>query len=228
MTRARFAFTRVSANRKTGPIPVTNTSANTCPDSCALKGAGCYAEIGPVAWRWRKLVPASAGYTLDELCALVRTIPGGSLWRHNVAGDLPGDNQTIDAPALRKLARANRGRRGFTYTHKPTTPDNVSAMHEATAAGFTINLSADNAARADSLAAHGLPVVVVVPADAPKVSTTPHGRKIVLCPAESSDRVTCANCGLCAVADRPYLIGFKPKGARKRIVNKLAKGEMHE
>ena len=219
MTAARFSFVRVSGNRKTGPIPVTNTSADTCPDSCALKGRGCYAETGPTAWHWHK----RTRLTLRELCRYIRTIPGGSLWRHNVAGDLPGEGEELDAAALAALARANRGRRGFTYTHKPATPANVDAMRAATAAGFTINLSADNAAAADQLTAHGLPVVVVIPADAPKVSATPRGRKIVLCPAESSDRVTCANCGLCAIADRPYLIGFKPKGARKRAVDSLAR-----
>ena len=216
--RQAFKFVRVSGNRKTGPIPVTYSSRDTCPDSCALKGAGCYAEGGPVLWQWRK-----ARDDLAALLAFIRSIPGGSLWRHNVAGDLPGDGDALDADALHKIARANRGRRGFTYTHKPATRDNVTAMHDATRAGFTINLSADNAAAADDLAAHGLPVVVVIPADAPKVTRTPRGRQIVQCPAENTDRVTCSNCGLCAIADRPYLIGFKPKGARRRAVNQLAK-----
>lgn len=219
MTAARFSFVRVSGNRKTGPIPVTNTSADTCPDSCALKGAGCYAETGPTAWHWRK----RTRLTLAEVCRLIRSIPGGSLWRHNVAGDLPGDGEVIDADALHQIARANRGRRGFTYTHKPMTAGNVRAVTDANAAGFTINLSADNATAADDLARHGLPVVVVIPADAPKVSRTPRGRKIVLCPAESSARITCANCGLCAQRSRPYLIGFKPKGARRRAVDNLAR-----
>jgi len=179
---------------------------------------------------WRKYTAPdaagpAAGLTLDELCAHVRTIPGGSLWRHNVVGDLPGDGDEIDAAALAKIARANRGRRGFTYTHKPTTPANLRAITDATRAGFVVNLSADNAAAADRLARHGLPVVVVIPADAPKVSRTPRGRKIILCPAESSDRVTCANCGLCADAARPYLIGFKPKGAKRGAVDAIAKGD---
>ena len=129
---------------------------------------------------------------------------------------------------MHKIARANRGRRGFTYTHKPATRDNLAAIREAHALGFTINLSADNAAAADRLARHNLPVVVVIPANADKVSRTPRGRKIVLCPAESSDRVTCATCGLCAVADRSYFIGFKPKGIRRKHVNKLAQGEHAE
>jgi hypothetical protein len=203
MTAPRFSFVRVSASLF----------------------AECYAKSGHVLMHWRRLSMPGAGYTLAELCRLVRTIPGGSLWRHNVAGDLPGNGDEIDADALHKIARANRGRRGFTYTHKPATADNLAAIRDATAAGFTINLSADNVAAADRLARHGLPVVVVIPADAAKVSRTPRGRKVVLCPAESSDRVTCANCGLCANASRPYLIGFKPKGAKRRAVDSIAKGE---
>jgi hypothetical protein len=216
----RFTFVRASANRKTGAIPVTNTDARSCPPSCGLFDQ-CYAKSGHVAIHWRRLTP-DTGHSLPELCRLIRTIPGRALWRHNVAGDLPGTGESIDAAALAKLARANRGRRGFTYTHKPTTPENLTAIRAANAAGFTINLSADNATRADDLAAHGLPVVVVIPADAPKVSRTPGGHKIVHCPAENSERVTCATCGLCALPDRGYVIGFKPKGAKRRAVNTIA------
>ena len=90
---SRYQFARVSGNRKTGPIPVTNTSRDTCPDSCALKGAGCYAETGPIHWHWRKLNNTGAGYSLDQLCGLIRSLPGAQLWRHNAAGDLPGNGE---------------------------------------------------------------------------------------------------------------------------------------
>lgn len=213
---ARFSFVRASANRKTGPIATTNTDARSCPPSCGMFET-CYAKSGHVAIHWRKL--DSDGHSLAELCRLIRTIPGGHLWRHNVAGDLPGTGDHIDAAALAKLARANRGRRGFTYTHKPDTPENIAAIRAATRAGFTINLSADNGASADNLARHGLPVVVVIPDSAPKVSRTPAGHKVVHCPAENSERITCSNCGLCQLADRSYLIGFKPKGAQRRKLN---------
>jgi hypothetical protein len=228
MITTRFHFVRVSGNRKTGPIPVTSTSAETCPPECGLFRE-CYGKFGHLLAHWRKYTAANApgpaaGLTIDELCAHVRTIPGGSLWRHNVVGDLPGIGADIDAAALSKMVRANRGRRGFTYTHKPATPENLAAIRAATRAGFTINLSADNAAQADQLAAHGLPVTVVIPAAAPKVSRTPRGRKVIQCPAENSDRITCANCGLCALANRNYLIGFKPKGTKRRAVDAIAKG----
>lgn len=223
MTDSRHSFVRVSRNRKTGPIPVTTTDARTCPPSCGLF-AECYAKAGHVAIHWRKLAKIGAGISFADLLRQIRALPGGTLWRHNVAGDLPGAGESLDIGALARLARANRGRRGFTYTHKPATPENVAAIRDATRAGFTINLSADNGARADILARHNLPVVVVIPADAPKVTRTPLGRKIVHCPAENSDRITCANCGLCANANRDYMIGFKPKGVKKRATNLIAQG----
>jgi hypothetical protein len=147
------------------------------------------------------------------------------LWRMNQAGDLPGPGAAIDVPALARLVKANRGRRGFTYTHKDIgQPRNLAAIRAANAAGFTVNLSADNAAHADTLADSGLPVVVVIPADSKKVTQTPCGRKIVQCPAENTDRVTCANCGICYRADRDYLIGFKPKGRKRKQVDLIARG----
>lgn len=221
----RYHFTRVSANKKTGPIPVTTTSGETCPPSCGLF-AECYGKTSyHLSLHWSHVNAGTRGDSLANLCLDIRRLPGGQLWRHNQAGDLPGKGQTIDAPALAKITKANRGRRGFTYTHKPPTAANLAAIREANATGFTVNLSADNAAHADRLARHNLPVVVVIPADAPKVTRTPRGGKVVLCPAESSDRITCANCGLCQVADRDYLIGFKPKGAKKRAVDLIAKEE---
>lgn len=217
-----FHFVRTSANRKTGPIPVTMTTRDSCPASCTFRGAGCYAEHGPIAWQWKALDRGRNALDLDMLCRSIRAIPGGMLWRHNVAGDLPGPGENIDRAALAAIARANRGRRGFTYTHKHTTADNLTTIKNAQAYGFTINLSADNGSHADTLVDHGLPVIVVMPATAAKVSFTPGGHKIVQCPAENSTRITCANCGLCQLADRPYLIGFKPKGIRRKLINTIA------
>lgn len=85
-----------------------------------------------------------------------------TLWRHNQAGDLPGENDTIDLVALAQLAEANVGKRGFTYTHKPMTADNAAAVKQANARGFTINLSADNLSEADDLAEMQVGPVVVV------------------------------------------------------------------
>lgn len=203
-----FKFVRKSANAKTGPIPVVYSSRSTCPDSCAHKGAGCYAESGPIAWQWRRV--DAQGVDLAQLCESIRTIPRGHLWRYGVAGDLPGSGDSLDRQALDKIVKANKGRRGFAYTHKLTDLD---AIRSATRQGFTINVSADSVALADKYYSLDLPVTVVVPRDVPEVTYTPEGVRIVVCPAQTRNDVTCQSCGLCAIADRPVIVGFRAHGS---------------
>ena len=40
--------------KKRGRIPVSTSTAKTCPDDCPLKKAGCYADAGPLGLFWRK------------------------------------------------------------------------------------------------------------------------------------------------------------------------------
>ena len=215
-------LTRQSRNKKTGPIPVSTSSAETCP-ACPLKGAGCYAESGPLAILWRKVTAGNAGLTWSEFLEQIETLPRRILWRMNQAGDLPGAGNTIDREALRALVKANGKRRGFTYTHKPATRSNLAAIRAANKAGFTINLSANNLAHADTLADTGAgPVVVVLPADTRKPVKTPAGRTVAICPATISP-ITCFECGICAMPNRKAIIGFPAHGASKNKASAIAK-----
>jgi len=208
-------ITLKSANVKTGPIPVSTTSALSCPDACPLKsGGGCYADGGPLALHWRAVTAGERGLDWQSFCDVIAGLPAGQLWRHNQAGDLPGLNDTINPLAMEMLVRANAGRRGFTYTHKPMTPDNARMVRDANDAGFTVNLSANSLEHADQLADIGAgPVVTILPADAPAKLVTPAGRPVVVCPAQTRDDVSCATCQLCARADRPTIVGFLAHGA---------------
>ena len=223
-----IAFTRISRNAKTGPIPVTTTSEETCPDSCPLKRHGCYAEAGPLGMFWRKVTERKAGMAWQQAMAEIRKLPKGALWRHNQAGDLPGTGDAIDKGAMMELIAANRGRRGFTYTHKPADAGSQNAYLVAVAnqSGFAVNLSADNLAEADQLADLGIgPVVCVLPSDQVTAVKTPSGRQVAICPATISDDVNCASCGLCAMIDRKAIIGFPAHGTSKRKATQIAKGE---
>jgi hypothetical protein len=150
-------------------------------------------------------------------CDSIAQLPIGTLWRHYQAGDLPGQGDTIDTAALDMLVKANKGKAGWTYTHKPPTRSNIAAIRRANKAGFTVNLSGNNLAHADVLADKKVgPVVVVLPADATKNTVTPAGRRVVVCPATIRDDVTCATCRLCQRGDRAAIIGFPAHGASKR------------
>lgn len=216
----KIHFIRESSNRKTGPIPVTYSERDTCPESCPHYRADCYAEDYYTAMNWNK-VPAR-GDNLSDLCEKIAALPEGQLWRHNVAGDLPGRGETVDAAALGEIVRANIGKRGFTYTHKKSADAVIWARH-ATNWGFTVNLSADDAGEADALAAHGLPLVCIVPMDTPEKTTTPGGLPIVVCPAQTRDDKTCADCGLCARADRAVIVGFRAHGTRAKIADQKSR-----
>lgn len=214
-----YSFIRESGNRKTGPIPVTYSQRETCPPSCPHYRRDCYAEDFYTRLSWDK-VPAR-GLDIQALAARIAALPDGQLWRHNVAGDLPGAGETIDAAALGEIVRANIGRRGFTYTHKRSRQA-IRWATEATRWGFTVNLSADDAGEADTLAAHGLPLTCIVPMDTPERTTTPAGRPIVVCPAQTRD-TTCDDCGLCQRANRAVIVGFRAHGTRAKITDQRAR-----
>lgn len=104
---------------------------------------------------------------------------------------------------------------GYNFIRQVTTLFNEDS--------FTINLSANNLIEADSYVELEIaPVCVLLPQDAKNVSYTSNGHKIVACPAEKSKKVTCASCGLCQLSKRPYLIGFRAHGTKKKMANEIA------
>ena len=212
-----------SGNVKTGPIPVTTTSADSCPPSCPFSGGGCYAKSGPIALHWKKVSEGERGGSLEDLTSFIDSLPRGQLWRMNQAGDLPGLGERIDVAALRKITKANQGKRGFTYTHKHERKGNLRHVKAANDGGFTVNLSANSPQHADTLAETGAgPVVCVLDSATTQNSTTPAGRKIVVCPATVRDDVTCATCGLCARSTRSIIIGFPAHGTAKKKASAVA------
>lgn len=245
----QVAFTLVSKNVKTGPIPVTTSEQNTCPPICPFNshnadGGGCYAESGPLLLFWRKVSERKAGLAWADALTKIAALPKGTLWRHNQAGDLAGRGNLIDFSALDQLVKANRGKRGFTYTHKPVAGiAEQLAIRAANAAGFTINLSGNNPAHADQLAALDIgPVVSVLPVEFQRRTekggawaeslpayrarigkpATPAGRPVTICPATYQDDMNCARCGLCAVAERRAIVGFPAHGTSKRKADAIA------
>jgi hypothetical protein len=223
-----FHLTLKSRNAKVGKIPVSTSSRATCPPACGMYEKGCYAMGGPLAIHWRKVSEGFVGTDYLAFVSQIALLSDGQPWRHNQAGDLPGDGNTIDADMLALLVDANRGKMGWTYTHKPmSVPANREAVRHANANGFAINLSADTLAQADTLADMAIaPVVVVLDAaDGTKADTvTPAGRRVVTCPATYMDKVTCESCLLCARINRPTIVGFPAHGTFKKSAAAMARG----
>lgn len=211
-------LTPKSSNAKTGPIPVSTTEASTCPPSCPWRERVCYAKHGPLGLHWKAVSERRRGMPWPAFCDAIAALPEGTLWRHNQSGDLPGHGAEINREELRALVAANRGKQGFTYTHKRGGV-NLALIREANAAGFTVNLSADTLADADTLAETGAgPVCVVLPAGVSENTETPAGRRVVICPATQREGITCESCRLCAKASRTVIIGFPAHGSGRKGV----------
>ena len=211
-----------STNVKTGPIPVSTSSRDTCPDSCSLKKNGCYADSGPLALHWSKVTSGERGMAWEAFCEAIASLPDGQLWRHNQAGDLPTrDNVTIDSVAMRQLIKANTGKNGFTYTHYKPTKGNCKLIQTANNAGFTINLSAESFDQADEYVKLAIgPVVTIMPEGLPRKLKTNAGNTVITCPATYRDDISCATCALCQ-KQRDTIIGFPVHGTSKAKARKV-------
>lgn len=223
-------LTKKSSNKKTGKIPVSTTDEESCPDLCPWKKCGCYAKYGPLGIHWRRVNNNEANVlSLEQFCYEVSSFEEDQVWRHNQAGDLPGKNAKIDGEGLKKIVRANRGKRGFTYTHKPVLKtrsalNNRRAIKSANQNGFTINLSANNINEVDTLANLNIgPVTTILPSDSDLKLKTPEGRTVIVCPAEYEENTNCSNCKLCAIPNRKSVIGFRAHGSAKKSINEALK-----
>jgi hypothetical protein len=216
-------LTLKSSNTKTGAIPVSTTSKHSCPPICPFKEAGCYALDYHLNMHWNKVTNEERGTSWSEFCDTIAGFKPDTLWRHNQAGDLPGQDNLIDAAKLDQLVQANNGKNGFTYTHYPIdNGSNLAAIQSANAAGFTINISTQDLAAADNAYNMGLPSTVVLSKD-PGASTfkSPGGNTIAVCPAQLKDDVSCKTCQLCQKAERKVIVGFIAHGSSKAKVIKI-------
>lgn len=221
----KFALTKISQNRKLGPIPSVIATNDTCPSDCTLRGQGCYAEAGPLAIQWRRV--ENHGLEFDDFLKVLKQLPRRQIWRYGTAGDLPPQREQLMA-----LAAANQNRPVIAYTHGK----DIEAYREATARGFHINLSADNLEEVDKLAETGLSVVTILPSDNGRRADegvseyrtrmggsikvfTPKGRTIIPCPATYID-TTCSSCQICSGPRKGgVIVGFPAHGSRKKLID---------
>ena len=238
-----------SRNRKTGPIPVTTSDKGSCPPGCALWDC-CYGRYGVLGIHWEQM--SNGKMTTEEALDMITRLPFNQLWRHDQAGDLPGRGNRISEHQLKRLVKANRRRRGFTYTHKPVLArpgrepakymlENRRLIQWANEEGFRINLSANNLTMADALIDLDIaPVVSIAPmledpwwdqwGAHPQRIATPKGRPCIICPESAGQDVQCSTCGICQLPPgrfmgyRSDIILFPAHGTRKAIVSEIAKG----
>ena len=240
-------LTPKSGNAKTGPIPVSTVSEDSCPDCCPLKGHGCYGDGGPIRLHWNKVSTGERGISWVDYVSSVSALPDSTLFRHAQVGDFPGDGKRLDRDKCIALAKASKGKSAIAYCHYDMTGEfegkaiarhYLSVVRAMAKAGLSVNLSGNNPEHAQRLLELDIaPVVTVLPTDhEEKRFAIPGGHPAVVCPATYKDNVTCSTCKLCAVSKvstqngvRPrVVIGFPAHGSSKRKASLVASGQHHD
>lgn len=217
-------------NRKLGHSTyVVSLSSDTCPDSCPLKSAGCYAKQGHLRVHWNRVdrgeakhdpkVGRWAGRGFNDLAATLRAeVRPGHLLRIGDMGD-PSENGVVPAVLIEALGElALRGVRSIVYTHAPRSL-NSFAIDLAKSLGVALNFSTHGTSLDVSIL--GSTVTTVTPEHWTLPGTAGAQDGLLRCPAETSD-VTCDSCGLCARPNRAYAIGFTAHGSQKRRVAEVS------
>lgn len=187
--------------------------------------------------RWKR-VSGGGGEDWRIFLDKVRRLPRGTLFRHNLAGDLPGAGYSIDATLFVGLLTAASDLRGFTFTRKPVLvpaekigerrpglPAVGEVAHDEWKARegnrepirlsnqdsfFTTNLVARSLDEADRLAELAIGPVVVILGKEAMPKETPGGRVLLTCPAELGEG-SCAACGLCTLRGREEVVTFRSR-----------------
>ena len=227
-----FHLSKKSSNKKLGGLPASTSSKDTCPSSCPLFSK-CYAKKGPQSWHWAKVTKGTRGTSWEGFLQKVEQLKPGSLFRHNVSGDLPTLNNLgiVDVVKLDQLqcATTNAGVSLYTYTHWHTDPNfsksNLQAIKRFSQPGFVINLSTEKIEDAAFYKASGFDAVITnttvfefalraikdnkEPLQIVSTEDLTKPIKVIPCPEQYTDTATCASCKLCSRYNRDYVIAFK-------------------
>lgn len=223
----------LSDNNKTGPVACTYAAQGSCPVTCPLIGAGCYAEEGPVGIITRRLNAAGVGMTPDEIAeveaAAIDRLPSLTDMRLHVVGDCRTNTAaaTVAAAATRYADRFVHKAHGapqgvWTYTHAWRTVDRASW------GAVSVLASCETPFDVDQALARGYAAALVVPEfpngdRAWRVDTLGGSFAVVPCPYQTKG-VQCVKCRLCMADDRlrsgRVAVGFAAHGARANTVKR--------
>ena len=206
-----FTVVLKSDNRKTGPVVATYASQSTCPKACPFRGAGCYAESGPMSFVTRRLNKRKRApfLTIADEAEAIRAIPSGvdRDLRVHVVGDCPTAACAITLGLAMVDFEKRTGRRAWTYSHAWRSVP-VRAWRGANVLASCESVEAVKLAQKKGYAA-----ALVVPRGAP----LPKGIKAKLCQhtVDGSQCIKCRRCLNVAALKKSKLVTvFEAHGSR--------------
>lgn len=218
-------FVARSKNEKTGPVSVTYASIDgSCPKDCMHRDAGCYAQTGMVGIQTNRLNKnnktrgrSDAREIAREEARYIRAAIANGENTQAMRLHVAGDCRT--ASAARTVSSACEGWNNpvWTYTHAWKVVDrenwgNVSVL-----------ASVDKSEDISLAFERGYAPAIVVsehPTDGKSFVRAEDNIRIIPCPAQTRENVTCDTCKLCWNAARLHAtrsaISFAAHGVRKR------------
>ena len=163
----------------------------------------------------------AATVTLSDIRAkLSRAHKSARFLRDRVVGDVMTEDGKVDHDYIQKIAglahEFDLVPFGYTHAWKEFAAADVAQIKET---GYVMNASCET--RADIRAAIDLGMPVTIASDVITEGETfarPDGKtlRVVTCPAQTRENVTCADCGLCAKPERAAIVRFNIHGTAKK------------
>ena len=210
-----------SKNGKIGDVAATYVTQSSCPSTCPLMGAGCYAEGGRAGITTRRLNDAAEDASaldcaIAEAAEIDRLPDNGRDLRLHVVGDCRTNAaaKRVSAAAERYMGRSP-GAAVWTYTHAWRN------VNRASWGRVSVLASVENRADAALAAARGYAVAMVVAEHETDRAEVVDGARSVPCVEQTRGR-TCVECRLCfddaGLRDRatPAIITFAVHGASSK------------
>lgn len=213
-----------SKNEKTGNVSATYASIDgSCPKDCMHRDNGCYAQTGMVGIHSFRLNAFSKTLPRSDAREVARTearqirqaIRDGNNvrpMRLHVAGDC----RTPAAAKILSDACQEWNNPVWTYTHA------WKVVPRGNWGKVSVLASVDNKKDISAAMERGYAVAIVVEKhpDDGRAWTMPTGHRVVPCPAQTRDNVTCEKCRLCwkdgFLRETKAVISFAAHGVKKR------------
>jgi hypothetical protein len=190
-----------SENSKIGAVSATYAAQQTCPSTCPLKGSGCYAESGVIAFHTKRLnrsVEANSA-TLEELAEMeetgIRKLSGKYPLRLHVVGDATTNKAATILGLAAGEHTAKYGKPVWSYTHA------WRSVSRSSWGNVSILASCETVSDTKLAMAKGYAAAVVVDAHQSDKAYTVDGVRLIPCPQQTGRAENCVKCGLCMKAN---------------------------
>ena len=219
-------WTSRSDNRKTGNVPnawigLSREEAEDSCSGCGMLETGCYAHHGAVLIGSMSVTRAAkknpSRYTLDV--ALKERHKKAKMVRVTALGDIGRSGKEVADEITDTVRETGLALVGYTHHWREA--------RVAEAWQGRLMASCDSLEDADRAVDEGWRAAAVVLSDHPRVSKTPRGRTVIVCPAQLKDdySVTCNSCRLCNASARGPIIAFRAHGNDQRLLEIQLKEE---